>query len=220
MFFVNMDTIIYLRTSTEDQNPQNQLKDCMTLCQVEDYLVVEEQKSAFKDDKKRTEFNKILNGIKKRECQHLIVWDFDRIYRNRVKLKGFFELCKSYGCQIHSFRQQWIEQLNNMVPPWNEIMFEFLIQVFGWIAEDESQKKSDRIKNAVRHKNGVTKSCYGNRWGRKPLSKQTIKKVLDLHKLGISIRAIAQLVNYWDKSGNKKPLSKSAVHKIIKQNSA
>jgi len=26
-----MNTIIYLRTSTEEQNPENQLKDCKTL---------------------------------------------------------------------------------------------------------------------------------------------------------------------------------------------
>ena len=43
-----MKAIIYLRTSTAEQNPQNQLKDCKSICKWE-YEVVEEKQSAFKD---------------------------------------------------------------------------------------------------------------------------------------------------------------------------
>ena len=54
--------IIYLRTSTEEQNPLNQLKDCKTICK-EPYEVVEEKQSAFKD-KDRLKFEDIKRRIK------------------------------------------------------------------------------------------------------------------------------------------------------------
>ena len=58
-----MKTIIYLRTSTEDQNPQNQLSDCKTLVKW-DYKVVEEKQSAFRD-KKRPLFDSLRKEIQR-----------------------------------------------------------------------------------------------------------------------------------------------------------
>ena len=43
-------TIIYLRTSTEEQNPENQKKDCEALAEklnLKDYDIFSEQQSAF-----------------------------------------------------------------------------------------------------------------------------------------------------------------------------
>ena len=105
-----MTTIIYIRTSTEEQNPENQFKDCASLCDSE-YEVVEEKKSAWKDDYKREGFNEILKSIKQRECNELIVWDLDRIYRNRMKLIAFFKEAKYYDCKIRSYRQKFLEDI-------------------------------------------------------------------------------------------------------------
>jgi len=106
----------------------------------------------------------------------------------------------------------------NFIPqPFNEIVNDLLISVFGWIAEEESQKKSERIKLAVRKKDGKkTVSYKGNKWGRKSLSKQTVDKVMELHLQGLSLRKIAENVQKWD-NGNSKNISKSVVHKIIIQ---
>jgi len=199
-------TIIYLRTSTEEQNPQNQLRDCKTLVD-NDYEIIEEQQSAWKD-KDRDKFENIKRKIQRRDIETLICWDLDRLYRNRKKLVQFFELCRVCKCRVISYRQQWLRQLNEMPEPFNEIMQELMLQIMGWIAEDESKKKSDRVKIA-----------YSNRkkkWGRKPLEKVE-DRVIELHKQGLSIRDIASQVYYWDSSRNKKFVSKSAVHKIIKQ---
>jgi len=199
-------TIIYLRTSTEEQNPQNQLRDCKTLVD-NDYEIIEEQQSAWKD-KDRDKFENIKRKIQRRDIETLICWDLDRLYRNRKKLVQFFELCRVCKCRVISYRQQWLRQLNEMPEPFNEIMQELMLQIMGWIAEDESKKKSDRVKIA-----------YSNRkkkWGRKPLEKVE-DRVIELHKQGLSIRDIASQIYYWDSSRNKKFVSKSAVHKIIKQ---
>ena len=214
-------TIIYLRTSTEEQNPDNQLKDCVELVDrvgLKDYETIPEQLSGWKDIE-REKLNLIKQSIERKQIKNLIVWDLDRLYRNRKKLISFFQFCKSYGCKIYSFRQDWLESLNKIQEPFNEIMFNLMLEIMGWLAEEESNKKSERTKNAVRRQTGEpTLSYKGNKWGRKPLSKKTISEILELHKKGLTIRDISGQVFYWDKNNNKKKVSISAVHKIIQQN--
>lgn len=212
---------VYIRTSTHEQTPELQLKDISSLIDLTGVTIFKDKQSAWQDFKERSEFKELSNLIKSRKVSDLFVWDLDRIYRNRKKLIEFFELCKIYDCKIHSVRQQWLEEINGMPNPWGEIIHNLMLQVMGWIAEEESQKKSDRIKNAVTKKKnykGVveTTSAYGNKWGRKNLSPQTIKKVLDLFDQGISLRKISKEVWIYDQHGNKKKnISLGAVHKIV-----
>ena len=197
--------IIYIRTSTEEQNPENQIRDCRKLCN-EEFEVIEDKQSAYKDNH-REGFEKIRSLIKKGKINSLVVWDLDRIYRNRKKLKEFFEFCKMYKCEIHSVNQQWLEQLNEIPEPFNEIMHGLMLNLMGWLAEDESKKKSDRVKLAVRSKNGITKSYKGNKWGRKQLSTQKLNKLKEYHKQNpkATIRKIALDLE----------LSRSVVHKYL-----
>jgi len=210
-----MQTIIYIRTSTTEQNPENQLEQCLTLEKEGNYEVIEDKQSAWNEKKHRHGFDRLRRLIKANRVKNIIVWDLDRLYRNRKNLIAFFKLCKAYGCRIHPFRQQWLEELNNMPKPFNEMMYDLMLQIMGWIAEEESTKKSERVKQAVRREGGITKSYKGNKWGRKSISKQAISKVLELNKQGYSIRDIASMVTYTDKNNQPKNLSVGLVHKIL-----
>ena len=216
------ENIIYIRTSTEEQNPKNQLEDCKKLAEklnLKDFEILEERKSAFKNNVKREVFNSIKRAIQKGEVKNLIVWDLDRLYRNRVKTVEFIRNYSKLGLRVYSYRQDWFERFNDIPEPFNEIMSDLMLQIVSWMAEEESKKKGERVKLAVRKKEGKpTKSYKGNIWGRKALSKKTIQNVIDLHKKGLSIRQIADQVYYWDSNKNKRKISKSAVHKIIKGN--
>lgn len=212
--------MIYLRTSTEEQNPENQLESCKALAddlKIDNYSVMEDRVSGWKE-LERENFDNITKLIRRKRVKVIICWDLDRLYRNRKRLIAFFELCKIYGCKIYSVRQRWLESINSIQEPFNEIMHSLMLQIMGWLAEEESNKKSERVKLAVRKKNGVTYSKNGNKWGRKALSKRVIKEVLELHNKEISIRKIAEQVYSWDRHGNKKLIGKSTVHKIISEN--
>ena len=50
-------TIIYLRTSTEEQNPENQLKDCLFINNFGEFVLFEEKQSAFKDKDRKSIYN-------------------------------------------------------------------------------------------------------------------------------------------------------------------
>ncbi len=212
-------TIIYNRVSTDRQNPENQLKDCVAMAgrlNLNEYDVLQEMKSGYKEIEREI-FNSIKKAIQRRQVKNLIVWDLDRLFRNRKKLISFFEFCKIYNCKIYSFRQEWLEGINSIQSPFNEIVHSLMLQLMGWLSEDESRKKSDRVKASVRKKKGITYTYKGNKWGRKPINKKVIKEVLELRKQGLSIREIAGKVYYWSNQRNKKQLSKSAVHKILSE---
>lgn len=201
------EVIIYNRTSTEEQNPENQLEDCKSINKFGEPEVIEDTQSAWKDNVERYGFNELKAKIKSGNVRHLIVWDLDRIYRNRNKLKEFFQFCKAYNCQIHSYRQSWLEEINLIPQPWNEIVYELLINIFGWLAQDESDKKSKRVKAAIRIKNHQKYSYKGKKWGRKAISKQKERQVREMANTTpkLSYRAISEAVG----------VSLGTVHKLL-----
>lgn len=211
-------TAIYIRTSTDHQSPDLQLKDIYKLQPPQDAIVIKEQLSAWKENVVRPEFEGLIKQVKARKVATIYVWNIDRLYRNRKRLLEFLALCKNYGVKVFSYNQQWLESIQKMEKPWDEIMFDLMLQIVGWIAEDESKTKSNRVKMAVVKKEAGTYSYRNKKWGRKPFSQQTISKVLELHNEGKSIRSIAALVQVYDKSKNGQPISKSGVHKIIAEN--
>jgi DNA invertase Pin-like site-specific DNA recombinase len=212
--------IIYIRTSTSEQTPELQLNDISSLVNIDECICFKEQESAYKTEVNRPEFEKIRALIYKRQVSDLYVWHLDRLFRNRKKLIDFLLLCKMNSVIIHSYKQVWLESLNRIPEPFNEMVYDMMIQIFGFIAEEESSTKSARIKNAVRRSYaGKTKCHTGNLWGRKPFSKQTVKKVLEFRAQGKSIREIAAVVIVYDFNNNGKNISKTSVQKIIADNS-
>lgn len=182
---------IYIRTSTEDQEPENQIKEIETISGKE-YTLFQDKQSAWKDDREREEFSKLRKSIQSKEIEDLYVWDWDRLFRNRRRLKEFFQFCSIYKCNIHSFRQSFYESFYKIPEPFNEIMQELFLNLLGWMAEDESTKKSMRVKAAVRQEEGVTKSYKGNKWGRKSLHTNKIKVIQDLINQGLTYRQVSE----------------------------
>lgn len=207
-----MNKAVYIRVSTEEQTAENQISEIETISGKE-YSLYQDKQSAWKDNKERQDFERLRKDIKNNRIRELYVWDWDRLFRNRKKLKEFFQFCAMYKCQIHSFRQAFYEDFYKIPTPFNEIVQNIVLDLLGWIAEDESNKRSARIRLAIRKVNGITKSYKGNRWGRKALKVE--KEVLKLHKQGKTMRQICDEVYYWDKNRHKKFVSLGFVHKII-----
>jgi hypothetical protein len=99
-------------------------------------------------------------------------------------------------------------------------MWDFMIQQAGEQAEEESRKKSDRVKLAVRKNNdNKTISYKGNKWGRKSISTQAKNKVIALRKENptISLREISKLVTYAGQNNETTNLSLGVIHKILNE---
>jgi len=176
---------ILIRTSTQEQSPENQLSDCQSINTYGEAQIIKEQQSAW-SDKDRPLMIQLKKDISHKKVKHLITWDLDRLFRKRKKLIEFFKFCKVYDCQIHSFRQTWLEELNKIPAPFDEIMHSLMLQIMGWIGEEESQKKSDRVKIAYANH-------HGKKWGRPATHTNKKKVVYNLREQGNSIRQIAKI---------------------------
>ncbi|HYH15870.1 MAG TPA: recombinase family protein, partial [Flavisolibacter sp.] len=208
----------YIRTSEVIQSPELQLRDILSLNPPTELIIIKEQLSAWKENTLRPEFEKLQKLITAGKVATLYVWNLDRIYRNRQRLVDFLVLCRNFKVKVYSYNQKWLEHIHQMQEPWNGIMFDFMTQIIGWIAEDESTTKSNRVKMAINKTESGTLSYKGNKWGRKGLSKQTINRIMELHHAGKKVREIAEEVMVYDKANNGRKISKSAVHKTIVKN--
>lgn len=204
-----MKVAIYCRVSTKEQDETLQLKDIYTLISQEEkeISIYQDKQSGWNENKDRKDFERLKLDIKANRLEELYVWDFDRIYRNRGRFKEFLVLLKAYNIKLHSFNQQWLESLWKIPEPWNEIVYELMVNIYGHIAQDESDRKSKRVKLAVRKEQGVTNSYKGNKWGRKAIStfKQNTLEVLANEKPRKPLRQIASEVG----------ISLGVVHKYI-----
>lgn len=224
-----MRVAIYARVSTKDQSEAEQIPSIKQGFDLsDDVLVFREEVSAWSIDKedKRLELKRLISAIKAGSLDKLYIWDLDRLYRNRKKTREFFELCSYYNVEIYSLNQKWLNDFQRLKDQFPE-NFKFLIEniasllldVYSQTAEDESTKKSERVRLKIKKgADGVTRSVDGKKWGRRSLPDRVVKEVLDHKESGKSIRWIASNVYYYDKNKNQKNLSVGAVHKIIHEN--
>lgn len=104
--------IIYARVSTEQQHEENQILECEAYASqlgLKVAEVIEEKISAFKNPD-RESIKKLSN------YPHVIIWSYDRLYRNRMKFIQSMQYFALKGIRIHSVREQWLEGLHK-VPP-------------------------------------------------------------------------------------------------------
>jgi len=179
-----MKAVIYLRVSTEEQEPENQKKECLEFAKNRGYEVVEvylERLSGFKDIN-RPNYEKVKEMARKGEINAVIVWALDRWVRNRDTLLEDVVILRNYGTKIHSVKESWLEAIN-IDGSLGKTIQEFLLGLIGSIAEMESQRKSERVKIAfTNHK--------GKKWGRPKVHTNKIKIIIDLFNQGLSIREI------------------------------
>lgn len=196
-------TAIYLRVSTNDQDPQNQLKQCQELAAklgLDVIKIYEESASAWSIASKRIQYNKMMEDARNRLFKHIIAWDIDRLHRNA---KRFIEMIQGYqriGIKFHTVNQQYLETLNELPIPFNHMMTDFLLHWEGWRAQDESERRSRRVKEAYKNRS--------KKWGRPKLSYYKRVKVRELYSNGMSMSRISSMMK----------IGKGTVHKIIREN--
>ena len=210
-----MNNYVYTRCSTGEQTPELQLTDISKMVNLENTIILTELVSAFKENQKRPVIDDLKLKIRNGKVNLIYVWHLDRLFRDRKKLIEFLAYCRLYKTKVLSYHQKFLEVFLTMPPPFDEAMYNLMLQIIGWIAEEQSTTKSFRVKLAVRKGVKGTYSYKGNKWGRKAFPKQTIDRVIKLHKDGTSIRNISALVKVYDKNNNPRNISKSSVHKIV-----
>jgi putative DNA-invertase from lambdoid prophage Rac len=129
---------IYVRTSTADQHPENQLPELRKLAAHNGLAVVEvyeEQASATRD---RPAFERMMDEASQRGFNVLLVWALDRLGRSMIGVVDTVRRLDEYGCRLLSVREPWMDTKGPIR--------QLLTALFGWIAEQERDRIVERTR--------------------------------------------------------------------------
>lgn len=148
---------IYLRVSTEDQNPQNQIAGVKKLAEALNYEVFEtyiDTESGQYSDRK--EFQRLMSDAQKGRFQTLFIWALDRFSREGIKTTlEHIEKLKEFGVGIKSYQEQWLDTTN-------EGIWQLLVAVLSYAAREEVKRFKERSMagKKTRLSQGKLIGCY------------------------------------------------------------
>jgi len=132
---------IYLRCSTQEQTTDNQLPALEQWIADRGHDLVEvysENESAWRNGHQQ-ELSRLFADLPKRKVDILLIWSLDRLTREGIA--RVFELVnkfKASGVQVISYSEPWTEQ--------SGMMADLLYAITAWVANYESQRRSERTK--------------------------------------------------------------------------
>ncbi len=141
-----MDAAVWLRVSTGHQEADNQVPDVEAFTAHHGYQVTaryEVSESAWNGGKDGGEYRRVLkqalDDAHAGKFQVIVVWALDRI--NREGAEGALRLIRQFkhrGCTLVSVKESWL----NAAPEVQDVLVAFA----GWMAQQESRRRSERIK--------------------------------------------------------------------------
>lgn len=146
-----MNTGLYIRVSTEDQAKEGfsiaaQKEKLIQYCQLKDWNIVGiyiDDGISGKNIKDRPQLNKIINEIKEKKINNILVYKLDRLTRSTKDLIELVDFFQEHNCSFNSLS----EQIDTSSPTGR--MF---IKLLGIIAELERETIAQRISLGLEQK--------------------------------------------------------------------
>lgn len=136
-----MNVSFFLRTSTGDQHPENQLPTLQDFAQRRGMAVVktyEVTESAYRGAHQRA-LSEVYADARAGEFDVLLVWALDRLSREGVAATlEIINRLGQYNVKVISLQESWTE----VEGPLQEL----LLSVVAWVARMESERRSERTK--------------------------------------------------------------------------
>jgi DNA invertase Pin-like site-specific DNA recombinase len=170
---------IYARVSTQDQDPQMQLRELRAYAKLRSFIVLHE----FIDHvsgatSERPELTKLWQSARARKIDTVLVWKFDRFARSTKQLIDALEEFRHLGVDFISIT----EQIDTSSP-----MGKAMFTVISAIAEFERSLISERVRS------GIAKArAQGKQHGRPTINADTIKEIKRLRRQKKSLNQIAK----------------------------
>jgi DNA invertase Pin-like site-specific DNA recombinase len=185
--------IIYARVSTKEQNVDMQLTDLRDYAKARSLLVVHEYvdiASGGRSD--RENYQKLLDDVRKRRTEIVLVWKFDRFARSTKELINGLEEFKNLGVDFISYKENVDTSTHT-----GKILF----TIISAFAEFERAIIRERVKAGIER--AKTK---GMKLGRPKISNYSINTALEMKAKGADYKEICK----------KLGISKSAYYQMIK----
>jgi DNA invertase Pin-like site-specific DNA recombinase len=173
---------IYVRVSTSEQDTtlqETELRQYAESCGWDCVVYQDKAQSGAKND--RPALNQMLNDMRRRRFDVVVVWKLDRLARSLKQLLTIGEECRSLAVDLVSLRQNIDTTL-----PAGRLTF----QILGAVAEFERELLRERVKAGMAQARRT-----GKHVGRPALRKfQTtdIDRMRELRSNGTSVRKLAK----------------------------
>lgn len=170
--------VLYARVSTQDQDPELQLRELRAYAAHRELPIVDEfidKVSGVKDD--RPELNRLWQAVKGRKVDAVLVWKFDRFARSTKQLIDALEEFRHLGVDFVSIT----EQIDTSSP-----MGKAMFTMISAIAEFERSLISERVRAGI-----ATSRANGKPHGRPRVDAELIQQIRQLRAQKLSLRRIA-----------------------------
>lgn len=143
---------LWIRVSTASQEAENQLPELEAFCRHHGYEIAERfqvSDSAWNGGKDGGEYQRSLQQVMDDawagKFSVLVVWALDRISRGGAEdVLRILRQLRQRGCTVVSVKDSW---LNNS-PEVQDVLVAFA----GWMAQQESRRRSERIRAAIQRR--------------------------------------------------------------------
>lgn len=173
---------IYVRVSTVEQETDLQEAELLEYCDRrgwESVLYRDRGQSGAKQD--RPALNSLLNDLRKRKVDVILVWSLDRLARSLKHLLNISEECKSLGVDLVSLRQSIDTTL-----PAGRLTF----QILGAVAEFERELLRERVKAGMAQARRAGKNV--GRPALRCFAPAELERIRLLRTQGVSVRKLSK----------------------------
>jgi DNA invertase Pin-like site-specific DNA recombinase len=191
-----MKVVIYGRVSTNTQDYERQINELTDYAKAMNYEIIgtfSEVVSGSKKSDERPELNKIMNLVKAKEINKILVWEFSRFSRNTSDLLNLIDILNE-NCVSLFVKKDSFETLDNdcKQTPFGKM----ICTILGAFSEMERANIKERMNSGYN-----SHRAKGGRVGRKPGFEKDIEKtkkfneISSLLKGGMSIRGVMSMLN-------------------------
>src|SRR3954471_12556123 len=177
----NLRAGLYARVSTEDrgQDPETQLRPLREYADRRGFIVVGEfVDHASGTTESRPSYQRLLEAVRKRELDVVLVWRYDRFARSTRALVNALGEFKARGVAFISYQENV-----DTTTPQGELVFGMMAN----LAQFESTLIGERVKAGM-----ARAKAQGKRTSRPPIPEATRRRIAELHARGVSVRRIAK----------------------------
>jgi putative DNA-invertase from lambdoid prophage Rac len=168
---------VYLRVSTKEQSVGNQLPALERWVADRGHQLVavySENESAWVSGHQR-ELARLVQDAKRGRFNFVLTWSLDRLSRQgSLAILSLVHKLSKYGVKVISHQESWTEAPGDLA--------EILYAIAGWVAQMESQRRSERTKAGL-----VRVKAAGVRLGRPPGSKDKKRRKKRSVRNGMSL---------------------------------
>jgi len=192
-----MKAVIYLRVSTANQNPENQLRELQEYATAQNFDVVEiitdKGVSGSKSIKERKGLEKVMKMAHQKKFDVLLFWSLDRLSREgTAQTLEYLTTLTDNGIDYHSYTEQYLSSLG--------AFSDVVVSLLATIAKQERLRISERVKAGLDYRRNVLKKPLGRQQGVKlkgtdhkiELAKKLREDGLSYGKIGMAMNISRQ----------------------------